>query len=280
MGFFKVAERMVQAALPPPVFAILHRTERQMRSSVWRITHPGHEHSCPFCRKQFGKFIPYVNRYDISVTADIISGQSISANKCPCCRSYDRERGLYFYFKQNISFAGKRVLHVAPEDSLHSLIASSGCMEYVCGDIDPRSYYPVSSSIRKIDLLDIDYPDGYFDLAICNHILEHIPDDLTAMKEIFRVLKLQGIAILLVPIGAKLEKTYEDASKRTAEERAQAFGQYNHVRIYAESDYLDRLRSVGFRTSAETVGLSEQDRFRYGINGREKIYVAAKPASL
>jgi hypothetical protein len=81
-----------------------------------------------------------------------------------------------------------------------------------------------------------------------------------------------------VPIGAKLKKTYEDASKRTAEEQAQAFGQYNHVRIYAESDYLDRLRSVGFRTTAETLGLSEEDRFRYGINGREKIYVAAKPA--
>lgn len=278
MQFFKVAERMLQAALPPRLFAIVHRTERGMRSSVWRITHPGHEHSCPFCEKQFGKFIPYVNRYDIAVTADIISGQSISTDRCPWCHSQDRERGLYFYFRENIAFAGKRVLHIAPEDALHSLIASSGCMEYVCGDLNPREYYPVSSSIRKVDLLDVDYPERYFDIVICNHILEHIPDDLTAMKEIFRVLKPSGVAILLVPIGAKLKETYQDTSKLTAEERAQAFGQYNHVRIYAESDYLDRLRSVGFRVSAETLRLSEGDRFRYGINDREKIYIAAKPA--
>jgi len=104
------------------------------------------------CGKQFGKFIPYVNRYAVSVTADIISGQSISANKCPCCESYDRERGLYFYFRENVAFAGKRVLHIAPEDSLHSLLASAGCAEYVCGDLDPRSYYPVSSSIRTTDI--------------------------------------------------------------------------------------------------------------------------------
>ena len=84
--------------------------------------------------------------------------------------------------------------------------------------------------------------------------------------------------MLLVPIGAKLSKTYEDATRVTPEERAHAFGQYNHVRIYAEGDYLDRLRSVGFRATAETLRLSEEDQVRYGINGREKIYVAAKPA--
>jgi SAM-dependent methyltransferase len=278
MQFFKVAERVVRAALPPPLFAVVHRTERQMRSSLWRLTHPGREHSCPFCGKQFGQFIPYVNPYQISVTADIVSGQSIPNNKCPCCYCYDRERGLYFYFKDQVVFAGKRVLHIAPEDSLCSLVASSGCLEYVCGDLDPRPYYPVSSSIRKIDLRAIDYPDRYFDIVICNHTLEHVRDDLTAMREIFRVLKVSGIAILLVPIGAKLKQTYEDPSKITAKERAQAFGQYNHVRIYAENDYLDRLRSVGFRVTAETPKLSDEDRLRYGINDREKIYVGARTA--
>ena len=278
MGFFKVAERVVRAALPPPLFAIVHRTERGVRSSAWRITHPGREHGCPFCGREFGKFIPYVNRYQISLTADIVSGQSIGANKCPCCHSYDRERGLYFYLRDHIALAGRRVLHVAPEDSLHEFIASSGCAEYVCGDLDPRSYYPVSSTIRKIDLLAIDYPDGHFDLAICNHMLEHIPDELAAMRQIFRVLRPSGIAILLAPIGAKLMTTHEDPSKQSPAERAEAFGQYNHVRIYAEADYLHRLRSVGFHTAAETVGLSEENVFRFGINAREKIYLATRPA--
>jgi SAM-dependent methyltransferase len=269
---------MAQTMLPPPVFAAVHRIERRMRSALWQVTHPGRDYSCPFCGKEFGQFIPYVNPYEISVTADIISGQSILTNKCPCCHSYDRERGLYFYFKDHVDFAGKRVLHIAPEDSLHSLVASSGCLEYVCGDLDPRSYYPVSSSVRKIDLLGIEYPDRYFDIVICNHVLEHIPDDIAAMSEIFRVLDASGTAILLVPIGARLEQTYEDASKLSPDERAFAFGKDDHVRIYAEGSYLARLRSVGFRVSAQTLDLSEKDRVRFGINGREKIYVAIKPA--
>jgi SAM-dependent methyltransferase len=278
MQFFKVAERMARATLPAPLFASLRRTERGVRALTWRMVHPGSEHSCPFCGKQFGKFIPFVNRYGITVTADIISGQSNGTERCPCCRALDRERALYFYFKENISLASKRVLHVAPEDGLHFFIASSGCLEYVCGDLNPRHYHAVSSKIRKIDLLHVDYPDRHFDIAICNHVLEHIPDDLTAMKEIYRILKPSGIAILLVPIGAKLGRTFEDASKVTAAERAQAFGKSDHVRIYAECDYLDRLRSVGFRATVETPNLGEGDRFRYGINNREKIYVAIRPA--
>jgi len=260
MQFFKVAERVVRAALPAPVFAFVHRSERRVRATAWRLRHPGREHSCPFCAKEFGKFIPYVNRRDIAVTADIISGQSISTEKCPSCYAYDRERALYFFFKDKIDFAGKRVLHMAPEDALHGFLASSGCAEYVCGDLEPEAYYPVARTVRRLNLLHLDCADAYFDIIICNHILEHIPDDISAMKEIYRVLKPSGCAILLVPICAKLRTTFEDSSKTTDEERAQAFGQYNHIRIYAESDYLARLRSVGFHVTAESPTLKPTER--------------------
>jgi hypothetical protein len=50
------------------------------------------------------------------------------------------------------------------------------------------------------------------------------------------------------------------------------------VRIYAEADYLRRLRSVGFHTAAESVGLSEENVFKFGTNARETICLATRPA--
>jgi SAM-dependent methyltransferase len=269
--------RLADVVLPPAQFGAMQRAKQIARGFTWRLTHPGRTHACPFCQREFGQFIPYVNRFPIAVTADIISGQSISFFKCPYCQSRDRERGLYFYIRKQLSLRGKRILHVAPERALHDLIAASGCLDYVCGDINPKAYYSTSRAIHRIDLLSIDFPDGSFDFAICNHILEHIADDRTAMSELFRVLKPQGSAIVQVPIGAKLETTYEDPRMRTADERSRAFGQDTHVRIYAEADYLERLRSVGFETRADSIPISPADFARYGIDPREKVYLALKP---
>jgi hypothetical protein len=96
------------------------------------------------------------------------------------------------------------------------------------------------------------------------------------MKEIYRILKPQGAAILLVPIGAKLEKTLEDPSKETEQQRSEAFGQYNHVRIYAESDYIKRLEAANFRVEKGGSGLTAEDIIKYGINPREKLFIASK----
>jgi ubiquinone/menaquinone biosynthesis C-methylase UbiE len=44
------------------------------------------------------------------------------------------------------------------------------------------------------------FEDNFFDVIICNHVLEHVKDDQKAMSELFRVLNPKGIAILQVPI--------------------------------------------------------------------------------
>jgi len=46
----------------------------------------------------------------------------------------------------------------------------------------------------------LDYPDGFFDLAICSHVLEHVPNDLATLAEIRRVLRPRGLAFLFVPV--------------------------------------------------------------------------------
>ncbi|MEG3066539.1 methyltransferase domain-containing protein [Acetomicrobium sp.] len=115
-----------------------------------------------------------------------------------------------------------------------------------------------------------------FDCIICYHVLEHIPDDQMAMKEIFRVLKPGGWAILQVPILR--DKTFEDPSVITPEDRERVFGQRDHVRIYG-LDYKDRLEQAGFSVKVDDYvkQLSSDVIERYGLMKDENIYFCSKP---
>ena len=116
------------------------------------------------------------------------------------------------------------------------------------------------------------------DAIICNHVLEHIPDDRKAMKELRRVLKPGGWGILQVPISYVLAATHEDPSIVTTEAREQAFGQYDHVRIYAK-DYVDRLVGAGFKV--EQFDWTKQgDAFggssnRFALIPEERVFAVA-----
>ena len=113
--------------------------------------------------------------------------------------STDNERWIYWYIvnKTNILNLDKTInlLHVAPERNLQKILKSFSNIEYVSGDLNPLMNCDI-----KIDITDIKFKDNFFDVIICNHVLEHIKDDRKAMSESFRVLKPKGFAILQVPI--------------------------------------------------------------------------------
>lgn len=56
-----------------------------------------------------------------------------------------------------------------------------------------------------VDSSKIQYPDNYFDIVIASHVLEHVEDDKNLLDEIYRVLKLNGIVVILVPINEKYQ---------------------------------------------------------------------------
>ena len=180
---------------------------------------------------------------------------------CPNCMSLERHRLLWIYLHEKTNLFNNfnlRILHIAPERCFSDILVKK-YKNYLTGDL----YKP--NVMEKIDITDIKYPDESFDIIICNHVLEHIPDDIKAMSEFFRVLSKGGWAILLVPVFS-LEKTYEDFSIDTPEGRLNAFGQSDHVRKYGQ-DYIDRLRSVGFNvtiTKAEDF-LSRRKMKKMGI---------------
>ena len=101
-----------------------------------------------------------------------------------------------------------------------------------------------------INITNMQFTESTFDLVVCNHVLEHIPDDTKAMQELYRVLKPGGIAILQIPQDLKREVTFADDTITDQKERAKIFGQYDHVRIYGR-DYFDKLRSIGFTVVEE-----------------------------
>lgn len=129
----------------------------------------------------------------------------------------------------------------------------------------------------KMDVTNIAMPDNQFDCIICYHVLEHIPDDEKAMTELFRVLKPGGWAILQSPVDHNRDKTYEDPSIVSPDERERAFGIKDHVRLYGR-DYKDRLERAGFTVKLDcyVTELRDDKIKRYGLMKDEIIYLCTK----
>jgi len=135
---------------------------------------------------------------------------------------------------------GKRVLHFAPEPQLIPLLKlhaeSYRTTDFCRNDLD-----------LKLDLTDMpSIPAGSIDVLIAADVLEHVPDHMRGMREIFRVLSSGGWAILTVPQPDGLPKTWGDPTITDPGERERLFGQTDHVRLFGE-DTPDLLASVGFR---------------------------------
>jgi SAM-dependent methyltransferase len=188
--------------------------------------------------------------------------------RCPKCLSLERHRLLWLALHQGGTFmlAGKDVLHVAPEAFIRK--AAPQMRSYKTGDFSPWPGVDM-----KIDLCAIDLPDASYDAVIANHVLEHVPDDMKAMREVFRVLRPGGLFVVTVPQVLGWERTFEDPSITTPRERSAYFGQWDHVRLYGR-DIEDRLRAAGFAVA--TFQASQHDEVRHGILKGDTVYFATR----
>lgn len=130
----------------------------------------------------------------------------------------------------------------------------------------------------KMDINAMPFEANTFDVVFCNHVLEHIPDDVHAMREIFRVLKPGGWSILQVPMNPGAQVTDEDISITDPRERERRFLQADHFRLYGK-DYADRLSTAGFHVEINdlAVRLSEAERERFAVPAAELLYIGRKP---
>ncbi|WP_369769518.1 class I SAM-dependent methyltransferase [Flavobacterium sp. WC2416] len=230
------------------------------------VRHLGKNVQCPICQSSYKIFRPYGLNNNIS---------------CPKCGSHQRHRLLWKYFKDKNQIPNKKniqILHFAPEKFFYDLFSKSDTIEYFPVNLSPEIYnYKGKIKITKVDITNIPFENNYFDIIICNHVLEHIPDDHLAISELFRVLKKDGYSILQVPIDYNREKTYEDFKITDPKEREIAFGQTDHVRWYGR-DYTERLKTAGFKVFEDDFidSFNDQDKFKYGLMDGEIIYKCVK----
>jgi SAM-dependent methyltransferase len=129
----------------------------------------------------------------------------------------------------------------------------------------------------RVDILDLPYPDDSFDAILCSHVLEHVEDDSRAMRELHRVLRPGGWAIVLVPLDLERSETYEDPAITAPRARERAYWGRDHLRLYGR-DFPDRLRETGFEVTVDpwVRTLPGETRERYGLFPQEDMYVCRK----
>ena len=245
----------------------------KIRHAVQLALHAGDNYSCPFCGYDSKDFSSVGIDIPVLKEKEVIGAGKRKAG-CYKCGSRDRERLVFVYLRDKLNILENkqiRILHLAPEKRIRTVLHEMNFENYICGDLFMKGYsYP--DYVQNMNVLNLPFEDNYFDVVICNHLLEHVPNDIDAMKELFRVLKKNGEAILQVPISKNSKKTYEDFSITNPEERIAAFGQFDHVRIYGQ-DYVNRLSSVGF--IIERLNISSAYP-KYGLNPEEDLFIGRK----
>lgn len=221
----------------------------------------GNNFTDPIDGKSFTTFLPYGY------------GEQRNNVLSPSTLSLERHRLLWLYLQNETNFfsAEIKVLHFAPEQCFLKRFKKLKNLEYTTTDLES----PIADV--KADICNLPFKDNSYDVILCNHVLEHIPNDTKAMQELYRVLKPGGMGIFQIPQDLNREITFEDDSITDKVERAKIFGQYDHVRIYGR-DYFDKLRTIGFKVNEVdyTATLSEEDVTRYCLAKGEVIPVAYK----
>lgn len=210
----------------------------------------GDKFTDPIDGKSFRKFLPY--------------GYGIQRENAlsPSTLSLERHRLMWIFLQDETNFFTSKeklkVLHIAPEQCFLSIFRKQKNLNYTTSDLES----PIADV--KADICNLPFDDNSYDVIFCNHVLEHITDDTKAMQELYRVMKPNGFGIFQIPQDLSREVTFEDDTITDPKERANIFGQYDHVRVYGR-DYFDKLRSIGFKVDevdyTKKIALEKLERF-------------------
>jgi len=208
---------------------------------------------CPVCGNKIIKYqhfdLAYLDeyfKYQLIHPITALETFNVIGYSCPICHTNDSTRLYALYLSERLGALEKlekdlNLLDIAPTARLAQLIKSFKKVKYRSADLY------MTGVDDQVDVTDMAiYPDGYFDLIICTHVLEHVQEDRRALQELFRILKIGGEAIIQVPILMTITEDYENESAVTAEDRWKHYGESTHVRFYSKPGFVSKLAAAGF----------------------------------
>jgi SAM-dependent methyltransferase len=253
----------------------------------WQLgRYRGTEFCCPVCGVELRAFKPGAASYERMLREHgyvhplgAIETFNVAAYSCPGCDASDRERLYALYLDRAIAQRKPpqryRLLEFAPSSGLSRKLKHHPLIDYRSADLYRNNVDD------RVDITDMrGYADGCFDIVLCSHVLEHVPNDRRALRELHRVLHPDGFAIVMVPLVHGVDETNEDPAIDTPALRWKYFGSDDHVRQYGKRDFADRLAAAGF--VIERLGMDffgEAVFRRAGIAPDSVLYVVRKTAA-
>lgn len=231
--------------------SLIFKYEYQLRYFHY-LKFRGDEYQCNICKAKVTSFI--------DIDDDTL---------CPRCGSIQRTRRLWDTLSSGYLSENIKILDFSPSRSIYRMM-KKGKYNYISSDLSGNFLADKSYNIKHIDTTD-----ESFDLVICYHILEHIDDDIQAMKELFRVTKDNGYCIIQTPF--KEGDTYEDATITSPADREKHFGQDDHLRIYSIKGLKDRLTEVGFEVEIKNYNEKKTNKNGFCLNETQLICSKTSP---
>lgn len=250
-----------------------------LRMGGRRLFYAGTAHACPMCGATSRRLLQSGDDLPVLAERGVVGGMR-PADRCPVCNSQSRMRlmRLFLETEKLVGHGPARLLHVAPDLGLVLWLKHVPGLDYLGTDLSPRRYRHVPN-FMPADLMALPFDDGAFDVVICSHVLEHVPDDATAMAELFRVTRPGGVTLALTPFATDDRPTDEDETVTDPAERERRFGQWDHVRLYHRDDFVRRLGRAGFDVALWDAFAATPDKAAAAnLNPLELLPVARRPA--
>jgi len=267
-------------------YVTLREWDKALRRKFALGKYRGTEFRCPVCGVELAAFKRGAASYERMAQEhgyiyplSAIETFNVAAYSCPSCDGSDRER-LYALYLDRV-FAERdpkhryRLLEFAPSFGLSRKLKRAVFVDYRSADLYRNNVDD------RVDIADMrGYADALFDIVLCSHVLEHVPDDRRAMRELHRILRPDGLAIVMVPLVHGVEETNEDPAIDTPALRWKYFGSDDHVRQYGKRDFADRLTAAGFAVERLGTDFFGEEAFRRaGIATDSVLYVVRNGVS-
>lgn len=260
---------------------VVKRRSRPLRKLLAR-------HRCPVCNARVSAFQPlpeyYIDnlaKYGWPYGLDKAETGNHLGYQCPSCLASDRDRLYVLYLMTQLrgtqSNPVTRIVDFGPSTPLSNFIRRQIASSK--REISYRTADAFEDGVDdRVDITDMQiYEDGQFDFFLCSHVLEHVPDDRKALRELYRILQPGGRGILMVPIILSLDRIDEDPTVVDEGERWRRFGQHDHVRIYSKNGFIERVAESGFRIHQYGKEFFGEDLFSSaGITSQSVLYVVEK----